>query len=947
MASRRKDYPLRRILALFAAGVALAGCVLFYLHRSERQETIRNLTRQQELIATQAGTSMGQLLQRLQSGLHRLSAHEELLADPRQAAAQLEILAQNYPGSVLKALCLRDQQGNILAEAPPNILSSSGFPVHLLAGTDGPNLPPNPLQVNGEAILVLNQPITRPNQPPLALKALVDLAGLKNAGLASLGLTASPGFLVDHSGIFLEHAEPELVGRLVSEIVSARDNPQLFHALSAMVQGERGTALIRENTPIVARVLGQTGAPRLLTHVPLQISGRSWSLGLTPPREILDTVGGGASLFGSAIFAVLGLITLLTIPLWKVLGENGRLALQSRQLRRENLHLQQALENTERRCQQLLDNAGDAIFYIDPHTGALREINTRTVELLGYTAQEIRALSLSVLFPGSQHRRYLRLVKKVLTHGYGEESSLVFRCKNGRMFTGAVHARLGELGDEQVVHGVLRDMTEFKRIERELRQRNQDLTLVNEIAHRAAGSRELKEMLDIILQEVIRNFTGEGGGVYLVRHEGTDLELVSHQGIDESVLQELRKLAPGEGLAGLVARSGRPRSSVDLQRDNRLRSEAVRAAGWRGFQAVPLVSNEKTVGVLFVFYRAQRFFSREELNLLKAIGNQVGTAVEGAGLFDALQWQNRLTQASNRELELSRQQLRHHLRSLEEANRKLAQVDQMKSNFLTLASHELRTPLTYVLAGAELLESLLGSRLNGEEVRVLEAVRQGGKRLEEIVQDLLEVARVESQDINLSREAVNLPLLIEDISREFEPVFSKRGLSFSVADIPWPLELRGDSQHLGKTFRRLVENAVKFTPEGGHIEIRGALCSSEEIKGREKDLRCFSPVFFQGVPDRPLLQLTVQDTGVGINPEDQIKVFDKFYEVGDISGHFTSRTRFGGKGVGLGLALVRGVVEAHGGMVWVESGNPGPSRGSAFHVLLPLATEPAMVGSRS
>jgi signal transduction histidine kinase len=325
------------------------------------------------------------------------------------------------------------------------------------------------------------------------------------------------------------------------------------------------------------------------------------------------------------------------------------------------------------------------------------------------------------------------------------------------------------------------------------------------------------------------------------------------------------------------------------------------------------------------------------VNLLLAVGRLLGTAVEGARLFDALQWQNRLTRASNRELQRSRRQLEESLTRMEEANRALEQLDRMKSSFLALASHELRTPLTYVLSGAELLSATLAERLSPEERQTLNAVRQGGERLENIVQDLLEAARIESRSLYLACETVDLAAIVAEVGEEFRPVFEKRRLSCQMAGFASPIELCGDGHHLKRTFRRLLENAVKFTPEGGCIQIRAALTTPAELRPHEAAMRAFSPGFWQNLGAEQLLQVTVQDNGVGIDPEEQLRVFDKFYEVGDIAGHFTSRTRFGGKGVGLGLTLVKGMVEAHGGMVWVESrGTGGEALGSSFHVLLPL-----------
>lgn len=631
------------------------------------------------------------------------------------------------------------------------------------------------------------------------------------------------------------------------------------------------------------------------------------------------------------------LALLLSLPVWYLVNRKGLPWWSYRRLREENAVLRQAAAQAERRFRNLFDNAGDAIFFIHPETGAVLEINRQGEELLGYPEHAIPALPLSRLFPGRERRRYLRLVKTVLREGYGEEPDLLVRRQDGQTFHGAAHARLGDLDSRQVVHCVLRDISEMKRIETELRQKNRNLALVNQIAHQAAGSRDSQVMLETILDEVIETFSAAGGGVYLSRHQGTELHLLVHRGVSEEALADMRKLPVGQGLAGRVAASGRPRSSPDLRRDSRVWSAAVRDAGWQGYQAVPLISDQRTVGVLFFFTYERRIFSRDEVNLLLAIGKQVGGAVDSVELYDALQWQYRLTEASNRELELSRRQLRESLTAMEDANRALAETDRMKNNFLALASHELRTPLTYILSGAELLGETLKGRLNQEEGQILHAIHQGGRRLHEIVQDLLDITRIESNIYPLSLGTIHLPALFAEIDQEFQPVFRQRALNFQIAELPVK-ELCGDARQLGKTFRRLVENAVKFTPEGGRIAITARIRQGEEIRREATRLRNFSPAFFSRTPPETLLQVTVRDDGVGIDLNEQVKIFDKFYEIGDPNRHFTSHTRFGGKGVGLGLSLVKGVVEAHNGMTWVESPGAGHRMGSAFHVLLPLST---------
>jgi hypothetical protein len=604
--------------------------------------------------------------------------------------------------------------------------------------------------------------------------------------------------------------------------------------------------------------------------------------------------------------------------------------------REEITRLSTRLEGNGKRCRDLLDNAGDAIFLINPQNGRLLEVNRAAQGLLGYGGEEMLRLPLETIFPGRQRRRYLRLVKMVIRQGYGEDGDLVFRRSDGSSFIGAVHARLGRIGNEEMVHGVVRDVTERKMTEQELRRRNRDLTLVNQIAHHAAASGDLAEMLQAVLDKVVSSFDADGGGIYLVRHAGKDLELLVHHSIDAETLGSLRQLCPGQGMCGRVVASGRPRSSVDLTQDRRLEVEAVRHAGWRGFQAIPLATHERTLGVLFIFNHSRRLFKREEIRLLLGIGKQLGTAVEGIELFDALQWQNRLTEASNRELEHSRMQLKMNLASVEKSSRSLAQLDRIKSNFLALASHELRTPLTFVLASADLLRDTLRERLSDDESRALEAIRQGGLRLDEIVSNLLEVARLESQSIYLARERVCLPTLLQDIRYDTLFLLQERGLTLSIADPGEIPPLVGDHFHLKKTFCRLLENAMKFTPEGGEINIHAVCRTAEELQVLAPVLRPFSPAFFEKDPGSSFVQITVRDTGIGIPAAEQLRVFDKFYEIGDIASHSTSQTRFGGKGVGLGLTLVKGMVEAHGGMVWVESqGEASLEPGSAFHVLLP------------
>jgi len=931
----------RYSLALALTGMILVLLILgvFRLRQQEQTGVLDHLAERQAQLTVQSADHIAGYLHRLQQGLSHLAEDGGLLQDPRTTGTKLDFLADNYPKQFLTALYVKDREGNIPAEFPPGKLASFRIPVHLLPDNPALFTAPLLLTIAGEPFLFLGQPIMEGRLRIGELVAVVSLEGLKAYCLGSEQDQVSTCLLLDQNGVFILHPDPAMIGRSFADVTDAYRQPELFRILSAMHRGETGTGRYRDLFLIADPSAPEMSRESLLTYTSMQVPGARWSLATALPSSIL-TARNRSDADMRFIFSLgLILISILIFPAGRTVLRLRTLAAERDRHQEESGRMRQELELAECRYQHLLNNAGDAIFFIEPHTGALRECNRQMEELLGYSAEEIHTLSLEVLLPGWQRRRYLRLVKRVLKEGYGEEDNLLFRRKDGQLFAGAVHARLGDLGAVQVVHGTLRDVTERKRIEGELRQKNRDLTLINEIAHRAAGSRNLKDMLQAILAQVVQAFGVDGGGIYLVEEEEKEsLKLAAHQEIDGELLRDLYRIPFGIGMVGRTAASGQPRTTADLQKDRRVRSGKVVEAGWRGFQAIPMTTNDKTVGVLFLFCHDKRTFAREEIKLLLAIGKQVGTSVEGARLFDALQWQHRLTEASNRELEFSRQQLKENLARVEESNRLLEQLERMKSNFLALASHELRTPLTYILPSTEFLSQRLKDRLEPEEKRFLEAIELGGNRLKEVVNDLLEVARLESKNLYLGRERIDLPLLVREISGDFLPILTERELTFTIGEFPDPLLFFGDPDHLRKAVCRLVENAVKFTPQGGGIEIRAARRTAEEVLAMEPALSPFSPSFFRKKISVPFLQLTVHDTGIGINPEEQIRIFDKFYEVGNFESHFTSQSSFGGKGVGLGLTLVRGMVEAHGGMVWVESqGTAANVGGSSFHMLLPLA----------
>ena len=297
-------------------------------------------------------------------------------------------------------------------------------------------------------------------------------------------------------------------------------------------------------------------------------------------------------------------------------------------------------------------------------------------------------------------------------------------------------------------------------------------------------------------------------------------------------------------------------------------------------------------------------YTEDDLVTLSALGNQTAVALENARLVDNLM---RL----NDELLRARSEL-------ENTNRALERLDQTKSDFISVASHELRTPLTVIKGYVEMLLENPGA--DPEVRQFIKGINDGAIRLHEIMDSMFEIAQIDARSLQLHLQQIDLGNMIQEVCQAQSKVAMDRKLSLLV-DLPVLPALKADPDSLRKVFQHLVNNAVKFTPDGGKVTITGHVADARPIE----------------LPDGGV-EIVVSDTGVGVDPNLRELIFTKFYQAGDLTKHSTSKSRFKGGGSGLGLALSKGIVEAHNGRIWVES--PGYDEvhfpGSQFHVLIPL-----------
>jgi signal transduction histidine kinase len=260
---------------------------------------------------------------------------------------------------------------------------------------------------------------------------------------------------------------------------------------------------------------------------------------------------------------------------------------------------------------------------------------------------------------------------------------------------------------------------------------------------------------------------------------------------------------------------------------------------------------------------------------------------------------------------------------LERAEHRLARLDRTKSDFITIAAHELKTPLTVIQGYAAILagdEALLEQRpIRG----LLNGLTSGIHRLQGLVQDMIDVSLIDSNVLALSLQPGSLDeiaqLALDDLEREA----IDRDVKIEKRRFPRETQkMYLDAKRMYQVFTNLVGNAIKYTPDGGAIRLAAQILVADK----------------QGLK---FVRVSVADTGIGIAQEDLARIFEKFYRVGEIEFHSTSKTRFKGGGPGLGLSIAQGIVEAHGGRIWAESPGYDEQRcpGTTFHVVLPVNAE--------
>ncbi|HEY3311050.1 MAG TPA: GAF domain-containing sensor histidine kinase [Anaerolineales bacterium] len=320
---------------------------------------------------------------------------------------------------------------------------------------------------------------------------------------------------------------------------------------------------------------------------------------------------------------------------------------------------------------------------------------------------------------------------------------------------------------------------------------------------------------------------------------------------------------------------------------------------------VPVFAKGEWIGLLAFGPKPSSRYTDDDLNMLATLASQTGVGLENARLVENLKRLNI--------------QVREAYTFLDKANHDLAKLESTKSNFISIASHELRTPLTVSRGYIEML--LEDEALPIAQRELVRGVHKSLLRQHEIMDSMFDIAKLDTRSAELQSQDVSLPEIIRTVVMDLAKAAGERSQEIML-DLPSMRAIKADPEAMRKLFHHLVINAIKFTPNHGTISVTGAM-----LPPNNRDL-----------PEGGV-EIVINDTGVGVDPDFQEIIFTKFYQPEEsLNRHSTGKTKFKGSGAGLGLALSRAIVEAHGGRIWVESQGFDEEKlpGSAFHVVLPL-----------
>ncbi len=435
------------------------------------------------------------------------------------------------------------------------------------------------------------------------------------------------------------------------------------------------------------------------------------------------------------------------------------------------------------------------------------------------------------------------------------------------------------------------------------------LRILYNVSRAISSTLDLKQILAAIAENLISVSQIDRCAVWLADKEATELSVVTSLGIEGERLEGAYLSLDEEH--SVVTRAFKSRQLQLVSQVDASREALAPLFPQRTLLVVPLSGEERPVGVVSVDRLSHdRPLETAVIEMVQSVADQAGVALHNTRLYEELV-------QLNQHLD---QRVQERTEELARLNRDLAKLDKKKSDFVAIAAHELKTPLTLIQGYAEMLAEGDLQNLPTEAIkRQVNGIVKGSDRLRTIVEAIIDVSLIDTEVLALNLEMTSLINMVELARADLIEAATDRKQTIQIGDFSKMPYVEADALRLYQVFANIMGNAVKYTPDGGRIDV-----VARQLAGDDEQ-----PTY---------VEVVVSDTGVGIDLEEQERIFDKFYRVEGPELHSSSKTRFMGAGPGLGLTIAKGIVEAHGGRIWVESPGYDPVHcpGSQFHVLLPV-----------
>jgi PAS domain S-box-containing protein len=439
------------------------------------------------------------------------------------------------------------------------------------------------------------------------------------------------------------------------------------------------------------------------------------------------------------------------------------------------------------------------------------------------------------------------------------------------------------------------DVTERKQAEEEKRQRTRELTAINRLTQRVSSSLSVKQVIEEALQAVVDAVRPDLAMIFLRKGERLVLQGFSPKDSPCNG-EEAPGHRVGECLCGLAVKDEKPIFSTNVQNDLRCTYTECKKTRVNSFAALPLRSGDNLIGVLGLASGTTRDFE-EQAPFLQTLSNEMAIGLQNALFYEELQ---RYADKLEQRVAKRTAQLEEKTRELEQANAQLKRADQLKSVFLASMSHELRTPLNSIIGFTGILLMELAGKLNDEQKKQLKMVKNSADHLLNLINDILDISKIEAGRVDLSPERFLLDDVINEVTEIFSNQAAQKGLEL-IVNIPEKIFIFSDMRRFKQILINLVSNAVKFTNQG-RITVTSTILPDERI------------------------ETSVADTGIGIKEESMDKLFNPFQQVDmNLTKQFV--------GTGLGLYLCKSLVTLMGGEISAQSQY---KKGSVFTFILPL-----------